>query len=534
MRGQKKSSLLAGRFPFLRIIALAGLLTSLCEAQTQIQTPAEAARAGASHLVQLSLQCLEITQNEALAQEGFRAAAAADPAWSTPYFYLGILKERSKHWKEAADAYREFLQRESNTPRAKIVSAQMARFAGIADGQPVVGGDAMYRETVDGARFALSVGAFEEALRLAERAVALNPQGFEPHLLRAIAFRFLGRRDLSLNSLASAQKLASGGQTKELDELQLAIQGDLDAENKRKEASRLLQKNDFEAAFPLLSALVKRPDAQGPILEAYAYVAGALRQYSSASIVLKQKLESLPPQSKSEVEGLIRQLDASAATNEVAASKFAQAEQATSRPLSAFSPLMEALRLDPTNASYLTRFAQLAQKSGKNKSAVVAYQLALNLPGSPADKAGYVLALETDNNAVEAARVSEMLQSQAQDRGGEAMVDLAEAFLSRGLIKRAAPIVSKLVTQKPVSARVYHLYGLVLFDGKQYAEAEAALQASIAGDDKNSVVYADLAGALLREGKKDQAKMQALEAIKRNLKDHWVFREILGKGVKNN
>jgi Flp pilus assembly protein TadD len=87
-------------------------------------------------------------------------------------------------------------------------------------------------------------------------------------------------------------------------------------------------------------------------------------------------------------------------------------------------------------------------------------------------------------------------QTQRADEGELLREDLAATFIQRGNYDAAIPLLRRALSEKPKSARLHALYGVVLREKKLYPQAESELRAAIAADARYAPAWADL-GILL-------------------------------------
>lgn len=55
------------------------------------------------------------------AQDEFKRATQADPKYALGFYYLGVTLEQDKKWKQAADAFQNYVNLEPNNSKRKVV-----------------------------------------------------------------------------------------------------------------------------------------------------------------------------------------------------------------------------------------------------------------------------------------------------------------------------------------------------------------------------------------------------------------------------
>jgi Flp pilus assembly protein TadD len=106
------------------------------------------------------------------------------------------------------------------------------------------------------------------------------------------------------------------------------------------------------------------------------------------------------------------------------------------------------------------------------------------------------------------------------------LTNLADVRRVQGKLTESMTLAKRAVDLNPKDSWTHIVYGHACFANNDFATAEAQYRAALEIDPGSGVTHADLAGALLREGKKAEATQEASRALELGCQTHWVYKEI--------
>lgn len=90
----------------------------------------------------------------------------------------------------------------------------------------------------------------------------------------------------------------------------------------------------------------------------------------------------------------------------------------------------------------------------------------------------------------------------------------------------AIPLFAMATKLDPAFSLAHNMLGVIAWNLDKPGEAEQHFRAAIKTDPKYALFHANLSGALLAQGKKDEAIAAAKEAQRLGLKEHWTYKEL--------
>jgi len=106
------------------------------------------------------------------------------------------------------------------------------------------------------------------------------------------------------------------------------------------------------------------------------------------------------------------------------------------------------------------------------------------------------------------------------------LTNLADIRRVQGQISESKDLASRAVAVAPKDPWARIVLGHACFTDGDFAAAELHYREAIAIEPGNGATHADLAGALLREGKRQDATNEASKAIQLGWRTHWVYKEL--------
>jgi tetratricopeptide (TPR) repeat protein len=492
--------------------------------QNEGTEPPVSAKAGRLYL--LSVRCLGEADDLVTATEGFLACIKADPTFGPAYLQLSDIYDRQHNWDASIRILTDLLVVEKNGNIRHRVEERIAALNRIkSTGTPPPPG--AQRAAEFQRRFA--AGDISGAL-----AKTFGPGGADDkdplaYIVAASLALTLGSPSKALPLLDEALKRIPDGAQADVKSMRDKVAADIRFEHLRDEASAEMRRGDYTDAFDALHQVVRSPLVDRNVIESFAFSADAVRQYGPAAATLEQCATVLDsPLSEVARDQALRLKNR--ASLHAKAKRYAEIGRRVLSASAEYSArnYLEALKLDPSNVDYLMGFAAACRKEKKPGVALDAVRQAIAEGGYSTTLADGVSILSAGGAQDESDRLSARLSADAGRRGASAQLELAEAFIAAKQNGAAAAVLDKIPADAPNRGLVSRMRAQCLFADKNYPGAEAAFRKAIDVDPENGANYADLAGSLLRSGHKDEARRSAVEAIKRGVKDHWVFKELLG------
>jgi len=106
------------------------------------------------------------------------------------------------------------------------------------------------------------------------------------------------------------------------------------------------------------------------------------------------------------------------------------------------------------------------------------------------------------------------------------LTNLADIRRVQGQVSESKDLAARAVASAPKDPWARIVLGHACFTNGEFAEAEKHYREAITIEPDNGATHADLAGALLREGKRQDATAEASKALQLGFRSHWVYREL--------
>jgi len=186
----------------------------------------------------------------------------------------------------------------------------------------------------------------------------------------------------------------------------------------------------------------------------------------------------------------------------------------------------KALEIDPKSAVINENMAHVHYWAGHDAESMKFLDQALALDKSR-DFSWFLKGLllrESDklSDAIQAFQTAETLSPNDIDYKYE----LGLALVMADRPDEAATKFKQVIALDAKFSLAHNMLGLIAWSKEALAEAEGHFRAAINADEKVGAFHANLAGALLRQGKKDEATAAAKKAKELGLKEHWSFVEL--------
>ncbi len=486
---------------------------------------ASAAKARAGRIYLLSIRCLGETGDTATAIEGFQACIKSDPTFVPAYLQLSEAYDRKQDWAASIRTLTDLLAVETEGGLRVQIQERITALKRMKDsGKPPIPS----MERLAEVQMRLASGDFSGALALTfgPGADDSDPLGY---LISASIAQALGSPSRAVPLLDEALKRIPEGARADVKRLRDEVAAAMPYERLRNEATAAMRRGDYTDAFDAWHQVLRSPLVDRNVLESFAFAADAIRQYAPAVATLEQRALVLDPSLAQVARDQALRLKSRAALQAKAKGLADIGRRVlTASPDYSARNYLAALKIDPANVDYLMGFALACRKGRKSEAAMEAVQQAAATGAYSTSLAEGVGILASNGAADEANRLTDRLGTEAKKRSPDAQIELAEALITAKQNTAAATILGQIPTETPKRGLVARMRAQCLFADKDYAGAEAAFQKALVADPENGANYADLAGAQFRQGHKDEAKKSAVEAIKRGVKDHWVFKELLG------
>ncbi len=180
----------------------------------------------------------------------------------------------------------------------------------------------------------------------------------------------------------------------------------------------------------------------------------------------------------------------------------------------------------PTSSTIHENIANLYFFSGKNDEVIKYATKAIELEKERdysyyllgcvyADQEKFELALTNFDNAI---------KYNAEDASYE--FEAALVYMSMKKNDQAEARLKLALKKDPKFSSAQNMLGVIAWNKDDYATAEARFRDAIQANDKVAIFHANLAGALLRQGKKEAAISAAKVAKSLGMKEHWSFAEL--------
>ncbi len=503
----------------VRIFGAAVILTTHPSLPTsRLFSQAESAKA--QRIYGLAHRCMLETDAWDVALEGMKVVTRLSPDFQPAYLDLAQIYGARNDGVLAADALEHASKLERDPIRRQSLDATAAK---LRTALPMI-------ETKSDSIIAAKVRLGDHSGALAE-SIQAQEAGKADAQAYLVTAAFLLSSEQPAKALAQydeALKRASSAEKSRVEELRAVCAKAVEIDSRRRNASKLMATGQAAEALPewqavVLSGFVSRAD-----LLNYADCAETAREYSAAAAVIERRGRSKDSTIAEIAHDLASRLKNRAILATRAKSAAAAAAQSvTVNPNLAAQKYLEALQLDPGNVKFLAGVGSVFNRLRRFDEAVDAYRLAFELSDGDTALAEGVNVLQHAGFQADADHEATKLMTSAIAKGTPGLIELADAYYDASAFARVADVLSA-VPAASATPRSKRLRALCLYKSDQFEAAERAFREAIAASVDDGENYADLAGALLKLKRKPEAKLMAVEAIKRGIKTHWVYKELTG------